>query len=63
MTDWLVENLNARERLMYRIAITNAKDPELVDNSFYHAFGRDQPERSKREDPERGCGALNTSES
>lgn len=38
MTDWLLTHLNERERLMYRIAITNARQPELVDDSFYFHF-------------------------
>lgn len=38
MKDWLKECLSARERLMYRIAMTNAKDPEKVDQEFFYNF-------------------------
>lgn len=38
--DWLVNCLNERERLMYRIAITNAKDAEVVDQLFYFHFAK-----------------------
>lgn len=35
MSDWLKEKLTERERMAYRIAITNSKDPQKVDEEFY----------------------------
>jgi hypothetical protein len=39
MEDWLNKNLSPRERMMYRIAMCNAKDPQEVDTLFYRYFG------------------------
>jgi len=38
MEDWLVTKLSERERAMYRIAMKNAKDAELVDDLFFVNF-------------------------
>ena len=59
MDDWLVKSLNERERLMYRIAMTNAKDPQNVDDIFHANFAI-QPERSKREDTINAYQKLNS---
>ena len=58
MEDWLITHLNERERVMYRIAMINAKDPKIVDETFYHNFVI-QPERLN-ETARKGCDSLNT---
>lgn len=49
MEDWIKEKLTARERILYRIAMRNAKDPELVDDLIYRNLIV-QPERLNPED-------------
>ena len=48
MQDWLTKCLNERERMMYRIAMINAKDGREVDEAFYHMFGMEKEDTSNK---------------
>lgn len=55
------EELPMREYLMYALGALHAEDYELYEKQFIEIF-LSQPERSKREDHESGCGALDSME-
>lgn len=50
----LLSNFTKKELMMYRIAITNSKDPDKVDNEFYFQFVIRKEEWEKTKEMEHG---------